>query len=175
MAEFEQNLWAPWRMEYVEQLPPRADRPEVCFLCRIRDTPADDRANFVLWRSPQTLVLMNLYPYTSGHLLVAPTQHAAELDDLPEEVLLETLLRIRDSRKLLTSAVRAQGFNIGMNLGRCAGAGLPDHVHWHIVPRWSGDTNFMPVLGDARVIPQALAATYERLLASGLAEGLPRG
>lgn len=154
MSEFAHNIWAPWRMEYIVGL--TGDDPGGCFLCRYGATPADDAANLVLWRTPNSLVLLNRFPYNNGHILVAPTLHEAEPERLSDTVLLELSRRICDVKRVLAAALNAQGFNIGMNLGRCAGAGLPEHLHWHIVPRWNGDTNFMAVIGDARVIPQAL-------------------
>lgn len=161
MPEQNQNLWTPWRMAYIEGLdgaPPITG----CFLCHYRDHPGEDETNGVLWRTADTLVVLNRYPYTNGHVMVAPTQHCATLEELPDAVLCQLMLRMRDAKVVLTEAVAAQGFNIGINLGQCAGAGLPGHVHWHIVPRWGGDTNFMAVLGDVRLIPQALRALQQR-------------
>ncbi|MFN0135890.1 MAG: HIT family protein, partial [Phycisphaerae bacterium] len=136
MPEQNQNLWAPWRMQYIEQL--GGNQPGGCFLCRYAAAPSDDHANHVLWRSEHTLTLLNRFPYTTGHLLIAPTAHVAAFETLPEAVLLELALRVRDAKRVLDHALQPQGYNIGVNLGRCAGAGLPDHVHWHIVPRWNG-------------------------------------
>lgn len=154
MSEQSRNLWAPWRMEYLDDL----DRiKQGCFVCTYRDDPATDEENYVLWRTEHCLVVMNRFPYTSGHLLVAPREHVGELDNLPEAVLCDLMLRIRDCQRILRAVLNCEGFNIGINLGHCAGAGLPEHLHWHIVPRWSGDTNFMAVVGDARVIPQSMA------------------
>jgi len=172
MSEVNDNLWAPWRMEYIAELEDgKSDAG--CFLCRYRETPQDDERNHVLWRSERTLTVLNRFPYTNGHLLVAPTVHCGEPEDLPEEALVELTLRIRDAKRVLQRAVSAKGFNIGMNLGRCAGAGLPEHLHWHLVPRWEGDTNFMAVTGRARVIPQALQAVNERFRALSAELGLP--
>ncbi|MBU0639132.1 MAG: HIT domain-containing protein [Planctomycetes bacterium] len=154
MAEFHKNVWAPWRMEYIAGLAEPADGE--CFFCHYRDHPEDDQRNGVLWRRERSLTVLNRFPYTNGHLLVAPTAHIGDLEALPDEVLTELTLRIRDAQRVLGAAVHAHGFNIGMNLGRCAGAGLPEHLHWHVVPRWKGDTNFMPVVGDVRVISQGL-------------------
>lgn len=163
MAEANANLWTPWRMDYIDRLSER-DAPQGCFLCRYAAEPAADRANHVVWRSPRTLTLLNRFPYTSGHLLIAPTVHQPTPAELDEPTLTELALRLRDAQRVLQKAFAPQGFNIGMNLGRCAGAGLPDHAHWHIVPRWSGDTNFMPVLGDVRMIPVALETVYEKFV-----------
>lgn len=163
MPEQNQNLWTPWRMTYLENVE-RDNRETGCFLCRYRDTPAADAENGVLWRSSRTLVVLNRYPYTNGHLLVAPADHVGELDDLPEATLFETVVRIREARRVLRDTVAAHGFNIGINLGQSAGAGLPDHLHWHVVPRWSGDTNFMASVSDVRLIPQTLETLRERFL-----------
>lgn len=165
----QQNLWAPWRMEYIGGLNAGA---EGCFLCRAAAHPEEDEPAYVLWRGPATITLLNRFPYSSGHVLIAPLTHVAELEDLPDDVLLELMQRTRDAKRVLQRAVAAQGFNIGMNLGHCAGAGLPGHLHQHIVPRWSGDTNFMAVLADAKVIPQSLAEVRRLFLAAGEELGL---
>lgn len=172
MSETNQNVWAPWRMEYIAELEERHGGAG-CFLCRYRDRPQDDARNHVLWRTEHTLTVLNRFPYTNGHLLLAPTIHCGEPEDLPEEVLVELTLRIRDAKCVLQRIVKAQGFNIGMNLGRCAGAGLPDHLHWHLVPRWEADTNFMAVTGQVRVIPQALKVVDEKFRTLSAELGLP--
>jgi len=174
MSEINRNVWAPWRMEYLDELE-RKGGAGGCFLCRYRDEPQHDAQNHVLWRSPATLTMLNRFPYTNGHLLIAPTAHCAEPEGLPEDVLTELTLRLRDAKRVLQKFLHAQGFNIGLNLGHCAGAGLPDHLHWHIVPRWHGDTNFVPVLADVRVIPQSLQAVDERFRAAAAELGLPSG
>lgn len=171
MSENNDNLWAPWRMEYIAGLEEKHGGGG-CFLCRYRELPADDVANYVLWRSPRSLTLLNRYPYTNGHLLVAPLVHCGDPADLPAEVWDELGARIRDALAVLRHAFTPEGFNVGMNLSRCAGAGLPEHVHWHIVPRWGGDTNFMTVTGHTRVIPEALETTAERLRAAAREMGL---
>ena len=167
MAEFNSNIWAPWRMQYIDSLAGRDEQG--CFLCQLGGTPKDDAQNHVLWRSDQTLVLLNRFPYSSGHLLVATAAHEAQLEALPEDVLLELMLRVRDAKRVLEVALNAQGFNVGLNIGTEAGAGLPGHLHFHIVPRWQADTNYMPVLADVKVIPQALEES-RRLLAEALEE-----
>ena len=159
-TERSRNLWAPWRMEYINEL---ADSDRSCFLCRYRDDPGNDRANLVLWRRPNAMVLMNRFPYTGGHLLVAPLAHVGTLHDLDEPALCELMTSLRDSQDLVSEVLHPDGFNMGLNFGRCAGAGLPGHLHLHVVPRWEGDTNFMTVLGDVRVIPEALQPLYGRL------------
>ncbi|MCA9243280.1 MAG: HIT domain-containing protein [Phycisphaerales bacterium] len=162
MPERSENVWAPWRMDYIEGLS-EGESPPACFLCHYHDHP-DDASQHVIWRSARSLTLLNRFPYTTGHLLVAPTAHRARLDELDAETLQELTARLRDGMRLLDRVLKPHGYNVGMNLGRCAGAGLPDHLHWHIVPRWGGDTNFMSVVGGARVIPQDLDTTYANCL-----------
>ncbi|MCG3127036.1 MAG: AP-4-A phosphorylase [Phycisphaerae bacterium] len=158
MSETQPNLWAPWRMQYIRGTGQPAEGG--CFLCAYRDAAGDDRANLVLHRDEHALVLLNRFPYTNGHVLIAPLEHAPSLAALPEATLVRLMALTRDVTAALARAVNAEGFNVGMNLGRCAGAGVPDHVHLHVVPRWSGDTNFMSVIGDTRVIPQSLEQVY---------------
>ncbi len=173
MKEFPDNLWAPWRMEYIQSLGRGAS--DGCFLCDYRDAKEQDAANLVLWRTDDMMVVMNRFPYTNGHLLIAPLGHKADLEDLAERELAHLMGHTRDAKLLVREALGAGGFNIGINFGLCAGAGLPDHLHVHLVPRWDGDTNFMAVLGDVRVIPEALVKTYERFRATARKLGLPRG
>ena len=170
MSESRKSLWAPWRMEYIAGIENSADG---CFLCRAIANPQDDEENYVLWRSADTLALLNRFPYTSGHVLIAPVAHVPEPEDLPDTILLALMQRTRDVKRTLQTALAAQGFNIGINLGRCAGAGLPGHLHVHVVPRWNGDTNFMAVLGDVKVIPQSLAEVRRLFLAAAQSLGLP--
>ena len=169
-SEQHRNIWAPWRMEYIASL---GGDDDGCFLCHHRDTPEDDEKNLVLWRGEKTFAVMNRFPYTGGHVLVVPYDHVPDLDSLDADGMVEMMRFIRDLQKVLAQAVRAQGFNIGMNVGRCAGAGLPGHLHLHIVPRWAGDTNFMPVFGDVRVIPQHLEEIYRLLRETGDELSLP--
>jgi ATP adenylyltransferase len=156
-------LWAPWRLSYVAAAKPpsAADR---CFICEGL-AANDDRANLIALRTPLSVVLLNRFPYNNGHLLVAPRGHKGKLDDLTAEELLETMETVRRMVGVLNDLMRPGGYNIGLNLGRAAGAGLPGHLHWHIVPRWDGDTNFMPIVGDVKVIPQALDTLYDLLTA----------
>lgn len=163
MPEQSRNVWAPWRMEYIESIGDTRTGGG-CFLCAYRDAPESDATHLVARRGPRHMILMNRFPYTGGHVLIAPLGHVGRPEDLDAESWSECTLAIRDAVAALRRAVRAEGFNIGINLGHCAGAGLPDHLHWHVVPRWSGDTNYMAVVGDVRVIPQALQATYERFV-----------
>lgn len=171
MAEANHNVWTPWRMEYIDRLSDR-DGPAECFLCRYAADPASDASHHVLWRSPRTLTLLNRFPYTGGHLLVTPTAHQPTLAELDEATVTEMGMRLRDAQRVLQRAFNPQGFNIGMNLGRCAGAGLPDHAHWHIVPRWNGDTNFMSVVGDARLIPISLQTIYDKFISTAREIGI---
>src|SRR6266404_5172418 len=156
------QLWAPWRLAYVASAkPPAADDP--CFLCRgLADS--DDRLNLIVQRSPQTVVVLNRFPYNNGHLLVAPRGHKGALADLDANEILELHQTLARSVGVLDDLMHPEGYNVGLNLGRAAGAGLPGHLHWHVVPRWNGDTNFMPVLGDVKVIAQSLDALYDLLV-----------
>jgi len=152
------RLWAPWRMEYIEQV----DRPKGCFLCRAAETD-DERAALVLWRSESCLAVMNRWPYNNGHLLIAPMRHVGGLEDLTDDELAQQMAMLKRCRAGLAAVMSPDGFNVGLNLGRPAGAGVEDHIHWHIVPRWSGDTNFMPVAAATKVIPQSLETLWELL------------
>jgi ATP adenylyltransferase len=152
-----ERVFAPWRMAYINQL----DDPGCVFCSKLAAN--DDRANLILYRGRDMFVIMNLYPYNSGHLLVLPYRHVAGLEDLTQSERAEMMEVILRCTRALTEAYKPQGFNIGFNLGKCAGAGVADHVHAHIVPRWTGDTNFMPALADTKVLPQSLDQTYEAL------------
>lgn len=173
VAEFNTNLWAPWRMEFIRSLSEDLT-DEGCFLCRYWGDPERDAENHVVWRSRSTFVVMNRFPYTNGHLIAACAEHKAELADLGDEGLAELTRAIRDGVDVLRRAINPQGFNVGYNIGQCAGAGLPGHVHAHIVPRWSGDTNFMAILGDVRIVPDSLDALYGELLKHATNAGLHR-
>lgn len=155
-----EQLWAPWRMAYISQ--PAADGGTGDIFV---DLPAaqDDAANWILYRGQTAFVILNAYPYTSGHLMIAPYRAVPEPDGLDDRELLEINQLVARSTRWLKQSHRAQGFNIGVNVGRAAGAGIPIHVHWHVVPRWEGDTNFMTTTGDVRVIPQSLAETYSAI------------
>lgn len=156
-----EQLWAPWRLSYVATArAPAADDP--CFICRGL-AEADDRRNLIVRRAPWSVVLLNRFPYNNGHLLVAPLAHKGKLDELDAAELLETLETLREMVRALDGLMRPDGYNVGLNLGHVAGAGLPGHLHWHVVPRWHGDTNFMPVLADTKVIVQSLDALYDLL------------
>lgn len=159
MAE---RLWAPWRFDYIA----KADEAtkEGCFFVEL-PLQTDDRANLLLHRGQTAFVMLNAFPYTSGHLMVAPYKHTADLGELSDAELLEINQLVAAAVRWITAVFKPHGFNIGVNLGSAGGAGVPTHVHWHIVPRWSGDTNFMTTVGDVRVIPQDLTATYDLLRA----------
>lgn len=162
MSDTYKNLWAPWRMEYIKQLcAEQATTP--CFVCYARDHAGEDEATLVLHRGKTCLVIMNRFPYTSGHLLVAPYKHEGDINGLDDETLLEMMQLTKRFKNVLASVFRPDGYNIGINLDRCAGAGLPDHLHLHIVPRWRGDVNFMSVFADIRVIPETLTQQWARL------------
>lgn len=154
------QLWAPWRMRYIKA----ADKSEGegCIFC-FKPQDDTDKENLILFRSTHNFVMMNLYPYNNGHLMVVPYQHAPDLNSLPPETLLDFMQTTQKSITALRECMKPEGFNLGVNLGRTAGAGIDDHVHMHIVPRWNGDTNFMPVIGDVKVMPEYISATYDRL------------
>ncbi len=153
----QQPLWAPWRMAYIGRTGPSRE----CIFCA---APTGDRRDrLLLGTTPASLVMLNRYPYQSGHVMIAPRRHTASLPDLPAAEHADLAETLRRALAALGEALAPEGFNVGMNLGRPAGAGIVDHLHWHIVPRWSGDTNFMPMLAEVRVMPQHLLETYDRL------------
>jgi len=158
----EKPLWAPWRMEFI-----RAQKPDGCIFC---DFPAEvgeeaDRRNLIVHRSAHAFTILNRYPYNSGHLMVVPRAHLSDLESLPPEAMRDLSEELALAATVLKKAYRPEGMNVGMNLGQVAGAGIADHLHWHVVPRWKGDTNFMPVIADLRVVPEALAEAWARLRA----------
>jgi ATP adenylyltransferase len=156
------TLWAPWRLAYVAAAkPPTTD--DACFICQGL-AAQDDRRNLIAWRAPRSVVVLNRFPYNNGHLLIAPRAHKGRLDELDAEELLEIMETVRRMVSVLDGLMHPAGYNIGLNLGAAAGAGLPGHLHWHVVPRWNGDTNFMPVLADTRVIAQSLDTLYDLLV-----------
>ncbi len=152
------RIWAPWRMQYIE----KADKIEGCIFC-VFPARTNDRENLLLYRAEKCFIMLNNFPYNPGHLMVAPYKHTADMYALDDEELLNIQKTIRYAVKLLSEVMQPEGFNLGVNLGRVAGAGIVDHIHWHIVPRYNGDTNFMPVLADTKVIPESLMATYDKL------------
>ena len=150
------QIWAPWRMEYIQ-----LKKPEGCILC---EAPRQDNdAVHILYRGDKNFVIMNSYPYNPGHLMIAPYRHIATLEELTDDERHEHFDIVSRSIKVLRQVFSPAGFNLGINIGKVAGAGIEDHVHTHIVPRWQGDTNFMPVISDVRVVPEALAETYKKL------------
>jgi ATP adenylyltransferase len=162
-------LFAPWRMDYIRSLGGKKGPDNACFLCEAAAggggggaPPPRDR--LVLWQTEQTVVLLNRYPYANGHLLVAPRRHLAELEELTPAELADVAGQTVEVVRLLKSAVSAQGFNVGINLGRIAGAGVPGHLHQHVVPRWGGDTNFMHVVGEVSVVPEATSRLWTELM-----------
>ena len=158
-------LYAPWRMDYIRSLNKTRPKNDGCFLCEAAAAaPEQFASRLVLWQTDVVVVLMNRYPYANGHLLVAPRRHLAELDELTDAEQHAIMSQTTAAVTLLKSAVAAQGFNVGINLGRVAGAGVPGHLHQHIVPRWGGDVNFMHVIGSVSVVPQATEQLYQELV-----------
>lgn len=152
------QLWAPWRMAYIEE----GGKEDRCIFCT-KFWSDDPRADLVLTHTEHTVVMLNKFPYNNGHLLIAPKRHENNLGRLPEREFTDLNEALRRSIEIVCEIFHPGGVNLGMNLGHCAGAGIEDHLHWHIVPRWEGDTNFMPVLGETRVMPQHLLESYDRL------------
>ena len=152
-----ERLWAPWRLAYVTSA---SGEPAGCIFC---DTSEPGRADLIVARGRLSFVILNLYPYNNGHLMVVPNRHVPNLASMQGDELAELMQLTRRSEMALSEAYKPQGINVGINLGRPAGAGVADHLHVHLVPRWNGDTNFMTVLGDVRVLPEDLAATKQRL------------
>ncbi|HEX9122769.1 MAG TPA: HIT domain-containing protein [Actinomycetota bacterium] len=154
------RIWSPWRMRYIE-----AAKGEVegCIFCDLPER-ADDAGVHILQRGSLAFAMLNTYPYNPGHVMVAPFRHTGALEALSPDELADVDRLLQASVRALREEMDPQGFNVGMNLGRVAGAGIPDHLHWHVVPRWNGDTNFMPVVGETRVLPELLDETYRKLL-----------
>ncbi|MEK7403574.1 MAG: HIT domain-containing protein [Acidobacteriota bacterium] len=151
------RLWSPWRYRYVSQAP-AGD----CLFCA-KAAEQRDQENYIVYRAERNFVLLNLYPYTSGHLMIAPYEHVAALEDAAEETLLEMMALTRLASRALRSAYNPRGLNIGMNVGECAGAGVAGHIHMHVLPRWPADASFITTIGETRVIPEDLPTTYRRL------------
>ena len=151
-------LWTPWRYQYITTT---GDGGE-CIFCAAAQAP-DDQERLVVHRAARSFVILNRFPYTSGHLLIVPYEHAAALEELPDETLVEFIRLARDSVKHLRTVYRPEGLNLGMNLGRSAGAGIAEHVHLHVLPRWRGDTSFITTVGETRVVPEELEVTWEKL------------
>ena len=153
----EKRLWAPWRLEYI-----KGPKDGECIFC-VGPASGDDRAKYVVRRGEHCFTMLNAYPYNPGHLMVAPFRHVGELPELTDEELTDASHLLQRSVRAMREEMEPHGFNIGMNLGKVAGAGVPGHLHWHVVPRWNGDTNFMPVVGATRVLPESLDDTYKKL------------
>lgn len=151
-------LWSPWRYRYVTTSKPSDD----CIFC-LKAAQNQDAENYIVYRGRFNFVLLNLYPYISGHLMVAPYEHVATLEAASEESLTEMMRLVRDAERHLRAIYRPEGLNVGMNLGQCAGAGVASHIHMHVMPRWTGDTSFMTTVGETRVMPEELSVTYEKL------------
>jgi ATP adenylyltransferase len=161
------RLWAPWRAQYIQSASGQPAGDPGCFLCGgLGAPPSDDRDNLVAWRRPNSVVVLNRFPYNNGHLLVAPRAHVGALTGLSGADLTEPVETLARVMAVLDAMLRPQGYNVGLNQGRSAGAGLPGHLHWHVVPRWDGDTNFMPVLGHTKVIVESLYEFYDRFTAA---------
>jgi ATP adenylyltransferase len=159
-----QQLWAPWRMTYIGKEDTAHD--EGCiFDTKPQRDPAEDAEQLIMYRGERCFVMMNLYPYNTGHLLIAPYEHLASLEFLPPETTAELMLLTQRCQKAIRAALTPDGFNLGVNEGAIAGAGFPGHVHLHLVPRWGGDTNFMPVIADVKVMPEFLQQTYAKIRA----------
>jgi ATP adenylyltransferase len=162
------RLWTPWRYQYIsgaadDEKDGDPSSPSSCVFCRIAADPSSDEKNFVLQRAPHNFILLNLYPYTSGHLMIVPYAHVADLDALPKETTDELMDLAKRAQAVLREAYRPEGMNFGVNLGRAGGAGVAGHVHLHALPRWVGDVNFMTAVGETRVLPEDLPTTYKRL------------
>jgi ATP adenylyltransferase len=157
-------LWAPWRIDYIT-----GPKDGACIFCAAASAPHEDPAHEPIDRTERCLTILNAYPYAPGHVMVAPVRHVAALEDLDPDEMLEMMQLTRRAILAIRRAMTPDGFNVGLNLGKVAGAGIADHLHQHVVPRWQGDVNFMPVLADTNVIPQALEATQE-ILAKAIAE-----
>ncbi|APW60233.1 HIT family protein [Paludisphaera borealis] len=171
------RIWAPWRAHYVAGAVRNPTSESSCFLCDglAKD---DDRENLIVWRGPNSVVVLNRYPYNNGHLLIAPRVHRGSLHELDGPDLVEPIQTVRWMMTILDRMLRPQGYNVGLNQGGAAGAGLPGHLHWHLVPRWDGDTNFMPILAQAKVVTESLDAFHDRLrqeIAADLEVGLHAG
>ncbi len=159
------NLWSPWRSKYIESFKDEQSDGQ-CIFCKAVEEDISDMNNLVVHKSQNIIVIMNLYPYNNGHLMVVPKRHIGSIEQITSEESHMLMDEIILAEKVLQKIFSPQGFNIGANLGRAGGAGIEDHIHFHIVPRWNGDTNFMPAIGEVKVISQELAETKKRLLAA---------
>ncbi len=151
-------IWAPWRIKYILQ-----EKPEGCIFCKYRDTPEKDEENLVVYRGKYVFAVLNLYPYNPGHLMIATYRHVGSFTELEDNELFDLNKTLQLMLKAIDKAMKPDGYNVGINLGKVAGAGIEDHIHVHVVPRWLGDTNFIPVIADTKVIPEALKDTYKKI------------
>jgi ATP adenylyltransferase len=157
-----ERLWSPWRYEYIKAAG-EEDPQSSCVFCEMQSDPTKDETNYIVHRGSRNFVVLNIFPYISGHLLIVPYEHVGELDAASKETTDELMDLVKRSQSALREVYSPAGFNVGMNLGRSAGAGIVDHIHIHIMPRWAGDTNFMSTIGETRVIPEDLPTTYHKL------------
>ena len=155
-----EKLWAPWRMKYIEGIDTK--NTGRCIFCE-KPEENNDKKNYIIFRGKKCFVILNIFPYNNGHLLVIPYKHTSEINDIDSETILEVMETVTIAIEAIKKTMRPDGFNIGMNLGRSAGAGVAEHLHIHIVPRWNGDTNYMPVIGGTKVISESLEDTYKKL------------
>ncbi len=158
-----EKLWSPWRSQYIDTIKER-NPASACFLCDAVEQSPLDMNNFLIYKGETTFTIMNLYPYNNGHLMVVPNRHLSNFAELSKEENMEIMEALQKAQLALTDVLKPEGFNIGANLGKVSGAGVDDHIHFHIVPRWNGDTNFMPILGEVKIISQDLLVTKEKLL-----------
>jgi len=160
LVQMTEQLWAPWRLQYIES----AEKAEGCIFCTFPAAGEEhDSEHLIVHRGEHAYIILNAFPYSNGHLMVVPFRHTSRMEDYSDPELLDVMHLTALSISILRIAFKPDGFNLGVNMGRVAGAGIADHLHWHIVPRWNGDTNFMPVMADVRVIPEGLGAVYSRL------------
>lgn len=157
------RLWSPWRSEYIAAGASAEGTERECVFCKIKGEPENDERNFVLHRAQSNFVVLNIHPYTTGHVLIVPYEHVADLDGASKDTTDELMDLIKRSQTALRQTYSPAGYNIGMNLGIAAGAGIVNHIHTHIMPRWVGDTNFMSTVGQTRVLPEDLSTTYQKL------------
>lgn len=159
-----ERLWSPWRSKYIESFNEKKDESDdYCLFCDALNTPEKDDERYVLYRGQSCYVIMNLYPYNSGHLMIVPYRHLSALTEMSDEEYLEIMQLLKRCTEALDRTMSPHGFNVGANIGRVSGAGIDHHIHFHIVPRWNGDTNFLPVLGDTKVISEEMPKTYRKL------------
>ncbi len=158
-----EKLWSPWRSQYIESIKEK-DKSHGCVFCEISNLDVNDLSNLLVDKGKLTFTVLNLYPYNNGHLMVLPYRHTSEFSSLTSNELMEVMEKLQLAEQALRSVLSPEGFNIGANLGKASGAGIDEHLHFHIVPRWNGDTNFMPVLGEVKVISQDLILTKKNLL-----------